>query len=495
MQPLPHNLYRAEGVRALDRTAIDTFGAAGGTLMNRAGGAAFEVLRQSWPAARAIGVLCGAGNNAGDGYVVARLAHQAGRSVTLIQVGAPARLKGDARDAASDAETAGVPAVAYEGQSLAGYDLLVDALLGTGVSGEVEGRFRDAIDAVNASGAPVLALDLPSGLDADTGAVLGTAVRAEATLTFIGLKQGLFTGEAPAYCGRLLFDDLQVSPGVYDHVAASAERLDLAALAPLLAPRAATAHKGAFGHVLVVGGERGMAGAPRLAGEAAARTGAGLVSLATRAEHAAVAAATRPELMAQPVEEPAELAPLLGRATVLAVGPGLGTAEWGQKMLARALESRLPLVVDADGLNLLAADPLHRDDWVLTPHPGEAARLLGTDTAAVQRDRFAAAAALRERFGGVCILKGAGTIIADGGLPAVSDAGNPGMASGGMGDLLTGILAGLLAQGLAAGEAARLGVALHGAAGDAAAALRGERGLLARDLLPHLRERLNPVGG
>ena len=491
MKPLPHHLYRAEGVRALDQTAIETFGMAGGTLMGRAGTAAFEVLRERWPAAREIGVLCGAGNNAGDGYVVARLAHEAGRSVTLIQAGNPSRLKGDARDAASDAETAGVPAVAYEGQSLGGYDLLVDGLLGTGLSGEVEGRFREAIEAANASGAPILALDIPSGLDADTGAVLGAAVRAEVTVTFIGLKQGLFTGMAPDHCGRLRFDDLEVPRAVYDHVAPAAERLAAEAFDGHLAPRPRTAHKGASGHVLVVGGDRGMAGAPRLAGEAAARTGAGLVSLATRAEHAAVLAASRPELMGQPVESADDLAPLLERATVLAVGPGLGRGAWGRAMLARLLESPLPLVLDADALNLLAEDPLHRDDWVLTPHPGEAARLLGTETAAVQADRFAAAEALRERFGGVCILKGAGTVIAGAGLPAVVDAGNPGMASGGMGDLLTGIVAGLLAQDHSPGEAARLGAWLHAAAGDAAAE-RGERGMLARDLLVHLRKRVNP---
>jgi NAD(P)H-hydrate epimerase len=259
-----------------------------------------------------------------------------------------------------------------------------------------------------------------------------------------------------------------------------------------LRPRAADAHKGDFGHVLVVGGAPGMPGAARLAAEAAARSGAGLVSVATHAAHAAVLNNGRPELMVRAVDAPAQLADLLARATVVAVGPGLGRGAWGRALFEQVLESGLPLVVDADALNCLAADPLKRDDWVLTPHPGEAARLLQSASAAVQADRFAAVTELQARYGGVAVLKGAGTLVAGGGVPLrLCALGNPGMASGGMGDVLTGVIAALRAQGLAPLEAACSGVCLHAGAADALAATRGERGLLAGDLIPEIRRLLN----
>jgi NAD(P)H-hydrate epimerase len=244
--------------------------------------------------------------------------------------------------------------------------------------------------------------------------------------------------------------------------------------------------------VLVVGGNRGYSGAARLAAEAAARSGAGLVSVATHPAHAATLNLGRPELMCRGVERPAEFRPLLERAKVIALGPGLGQDGWAKAMFQAALESGLPLVVDADALNLLAAVPLRRDDWVLTPHPGEAARLLNSDTRTLQADRFAALQRLRDQYGGVAVLKGAGSLIGSGGSrpPAVCSDGNPGMASGGSGDLLTGLIAGLAAQGHELIEAAELGVALHAAAGDRAA-LRGEIGMLAGDIMEQLRGLLN----
>jgi NAD(P)H-hydrate epimerase len=244
--------------------------------------------------------------------------------------------------------------------------------------------------------------------------------------------------------------------------------------------------------VLIVGGDHGMPGALRLAGEAALRSGAGLVSLATRPAHAAGIPLTRPELMCHGVQQAAQLAPLLKRATVVAVGPGLGTGEWGRGLFGALLDSPLSLVVDADALNLLAREPLRRGNWILTPHPGEAARLLGIEVAEVEKDRFAAVRALSERYGGTVVLKGAGTLIHTEGHPvAVCDRGNPGMASGGMGDVLTGVIAALRAQGLDDAAAAEAGVWVHAAAGDRAAQ-EGERGLLAGDLMAALRAELNP---
>ena len=489
MKALPHSLYRAEQVRELDRIAIEELGIPGLTLMQRAGSAAFEALRRRWPRARRLGVLCGGGNNGGDGFVLARLAWEAGLTVSVWQVGDAGRTRGDALMARQQMEQAGLRAEPLDAGRLAACEVLVDGLLGTGLGGEVSGTWRAAIEAVNAAhdaGCGVLALDIPSGLHADTGAVLGAAVHADATITFIGLKLGLLTGLGPDCCGEVLFDDLDVPPETFARLQPSATRLSAPAAGEVLPPRRPCAHKGDFGHVLVVGGDHGMSGAARLAGEAALRCGAGLVSLATRPGHATAIGAARPELMCHGVEEALALRPLLRRASVLAIGPGLGRGAWGRDLLGAALASRLPLVVDADALNLLSADPLERAQWVLTPHPGEAARLLGCSSAEIQADRPAAVRALQRQYGGVVVLKGAGTLIADPNGIALCDAGNPGMASGGMGDVLTGVIAALLAQGLSPGEAARHGVCLHAAAADQAAR-DGQRGLLASDLFPHLR--------
>lgn len=494
MDALPHALYRAAQVRELDRLAIEAHSIPGYELMQRAGRAALEVLRRCWPRARRLTVLCGAGNNGGDGYVVARLARAEGLAVRVLTLADPAALQGDAAIAWQDWCAAGGATAPFGTEPLGDPEVVVDGLLGTGLQRPVEGAWLRAIEDINALGVPVLALDVPSGLSADTGAVLGAAVRAAETVTFIGLKQGLFTGSGPEHCGRIHFHDLEVPGEVYGAVAPSAERLDDHVLARHLGPRPRHAHKGHCGHVLVIGGDHGMAGAARLAGEAAARVGAGLVSVATRAEHAGALTAARPELMSHGIESPAQLTGLLQKATVVAVGPGLGQSAWARALLARVLESDRPLVVDADALNLLAREPLRRGRWILTPHPGEAGRLLGVAGADVQADRFAALQALVEAFDAVCVLKGAGTLVGGPGQrPAVCHAGNPGMASGGMGDVLTGVVAGLVAQGLDLGSAARTGAYLHARAGDLAAA-DGERGLLAMDLMPALRRLANPPG-
>jgi NAD(P)H-hydrate epimerase len=494
MRELPFELYRAAQVRELDRIAIEERGIPGYTLMSRAGEAAFHLLRQRWPGARRIAVVCGGGNNGGDGYVVARLARQAGLQARVLTLADPAGLSGDAQTAWQDALAAETPIAPFTPASLDDSELLVDAILGTGLEREITAGWRDAIQTMNAYPADIFALDIPSGLHADTGAVLGAAIQAAVTLTFIGLKAGLFTGQGPACCGAVHFADLDVPPEIYPALHPACWRYVGEDLPGLLPPRQRSAHKAHFGHVLVIGGDHGMAGAARLAGEAAARCGAGLTSIATRAEHAGLQAAVRPELMFRGVETPAELEPLLNRATVIAIGPGLGRDDWGRAMLHAALVSDKPLVIDADGLNLLAIEPLFRDDWILTPHPGEAARLLKMTPAQVESDRFTAIEDLALRYGGVVALKGAGSLIAsrEEGRVAVCATGNPGMASGGMGDVLTGVIAALLAQGLPPFAAARAGVYLHGRAGDQAAQAGGERGLLAMDLLPFLRREVNP---
>jgi len=506
MTHLPRNLYRAAQVKELDRLAIESSGLSGVELMERAGLAAFEVLQHCWPQARNITVICGPGNNGGDGFVVARLAAAAGMAVEVVLATDAERLSGAAAQAFATMMDAGLSctesslkAVGHDKQA----DVIVDALFGTGLERPLEGDIAAMISALNASQIPVLAIDIPSGVHADNGQVLGQAVRATATVSFIGLKQGLVTGQGPACCGQLYFDDLQVPEAVYSQVPVAARCIDyastIATTGSPFAPRSPSAHKGDFGHVLVVGGDLGMGGAARMAAEAAARVGAGLVSVATRVEHAGAIFSSRPELMVHGIDSLASLTPLLERASVIAIGPGLGQGDWGRTGFTRILDklttSALPLVIDADGLNLLALEPAHYDHWVLTPHPGEAARLLGISSAEVQADRFAAARVIQQRYGGVCILKGAGTLVqsVDDDCRVCSD-GNPGMASGGMGDVLTGVIAGLLAQGFEPEQAAAMAVCIHAHAADIAAR-EGERGMLASDLMPVVRRLVNPVDG
>ncbi|WP_456376566.1 NAD(P)H-hydrate dehydratase [Thiolapillus sp.] len=489
---LPTALYLAQQVREMDRLTIEVHGIPGDELMQRAGQAAFDLIRRNWPEATKILVLTGTGNNGGDGFVVAQLALQAGLQVQVLQLGERQRIGGDALANALRYETLAGEWRAFSGELPPDVDLIVDAVFGIGLEREVEGQWAQALVAVNASPAPVLALDIPSGLHADTGKVLGTAVQADASITFIGLKRGMFTSDGPAYCGGIVFDALGVPSQVIASQTASASRLDWRNQRQLLQPRSRTAHKGMYGHVLVVGGDLGFGGAARLCAEAALRTGAGLVSLATRAEHVEAVLAARPEIMVHGVSEPAKLQALLEKATVVALGPGLGTSGWGRSLWQQLLDTQLPLVMDADALNLLARSPRRGNNRVLTPHPGEAARLLGCSTEAVHADRFAAVEQLQQRYGGVAVLKGAGTLVqSSDSAPAVCSDGNPGMASGGMGDVLTGVIAGFIAQGWSLPEAAGIGVCLHGAAADKAARV-GERGLLATDLMSHIRRLVNP---
>jgi NAD(P)H-hydrate epimerase len=487
VERLPHALYRAEQVRNLDRCAIEQHGIPGIELMNRAGKAAYRILRERWPDARDLTVLVGVGNNGGDGYVIARLARADGLGVRLLQLGDPQRVTGDAavsRDAWRDAGGAIEP---YRGLPRRS-DVLVDAVLGTGLERPVEGLWAEAIQTLDKQRTPVLAVDIPSGLHADSGQVMGAAVRADVTVSFIGLKQGLFIGAGPEYCGEIRFSALSIPALVYSGEVASARRIDWDQQSARFGRRPRNAHKGTFGHLLVIGGAPGLSGAVRLAGEAALRAGAGSVTIATHPAHAAWLNLSRPELMVSAVGTSADLAPLIARADVVAIGPGLGREAWGRDLWTYALGLGVPMVVDADALNLLAEAPRTGPDWILTPHPGEAARLLATDVAAIERDRPAGVHALQGRYGGVVVLKGAGTLIrSDPVRPlAVCSDGNPGMATAGSGDVLTGIIAALRVQGLDAEEAACAGVCLHAAAGDRAARM-GERGLVAGDIIAALR--------
>ncbi len=490
MTPLSQRLYTAAAIRRIEQTVIEGLGVPGFELMQRAGRAVPAQAAEVLDGAQRVLVLCGPGNNGGDGYIVAGLLRAAGQAVRVISLTDPERLRGDAALARDRWLMGGGQIEPFAGE-LPAADAIVDALLGIGLERPLRGGFLVAVQLVNEAGVPVVAVDIPTGLHADRGEPLGTAVRAAVTVTFIGRKLGLYTGRGADYRGTVRLATLDCPAEAYADVRWAAELDDPGALPALLPGRPLTAHKGDFGHVLVVGGAVGMSGAARLAAEAAARGGAGLVSVATSPTHAAVLNAGRPELMVRGVAEPDDLAPLLARATHLVVGPGLGGGAWGEALWRAALDSGRPLVLDADGLNLLARHPGRRDDWILTPHPGEAGRLLDSDAAAVQADRHGAAVALQRRYGGVVVLKGRGTLVAAPDGVWLADVGNPGMASGGMGDVLAGLLGALWAQGLSAPAAARAAVLAHGRAADLAADDRW-RGLLAGDLLTPLRGVLNP---
>ncbi len=482
---MPDLLYSAAQVRALD-AALIAAGTDGFELMRRAAHAAWRALRRQWSDADQLTVLAGHGNNAGDGYLIAALAQRAGWSVTVLAVGDPHKLSGAAAAALAEARAAQVDIQSWAPDA-ALHGVLVDALLGTGLAGNVRSPYSDAIAAINASGLDVLAVDLPSGLSADTGQVLGDAVRATVTMTFIGLKIGLFSGQAADYVGRLLFDDLQADPAVVAAQPAVARRLTPASL-PTPAPRPQTAHKGMFGRVLVIGGDHGTGGATLMSAETALRSGAGMVTLATRQEHVAAALTRLPEVMTLGVSSSNQLMGPLDKADVLVVGPGLGQAGWGRSLLSIAATAAKAQVWDADALNQLAEGLVELPPGaIITPHPGEAARLLGVPTGQVQADRVQAAQALAKKFSTICVLKGAGSLVAapDGRL-ALCDRGHPAMATAGLGDVLSGLLGALLAQHMAPYDAACLGVWLHAWAGEQQG--RNGRGLAATDLIPVIRQ-------
>jgi NAD(P)H-hydrate epimerase len=315
---------------------------------------------------------------------------------------------------------------------------------------------------------------------------MGFAVKADCTVSFIGLKQGLFTGNAANYCGEVNYASLAVPETIFQLISPSASRVVKKSL-PI---RDRCSHKGDYGHVLIVGGDFGYSGAVKMSGEAALRVGAGLVSIATRKEHAGLLNMNRPELMCHGVEAVEQLLALIAKASVIVIGPGLGQSAWAKELFVATIKAQKPLIIDADALNLLAQASITNANWILTPHPGEAARLLNCSTVDIQQDRFASVSALQNKYKGIVILKGSGTLIASENECAVSTTGNPGMASGGMGDVLTGIIAGFVAQGLTLKEAAQQGVYEHGQAADLAAK-KGERGLLASDLMPYLRQVVN----
>lgn len=485
-------LYLVEEVRERERAIcrqekIDEY-----SLMQRAAAALWRRLRECRPAADRVLVVCGPGNNGGDGFVLAKIAREHGLSVDVVATRSVDQLQGPARLAAQDWLAAGgriIPPGKSAAPLFAAAEVIVDALLGIGMDGPAKGEIATLIEAINEQHrAFVLAVDIPSGIVADTGAALGAAIRADVTVSFIAARPGLYTGEAPAHIGRLFIEPLAELPAVSSTDESAHIRLLGADCLQYLPKREPTSHKGQFGHALIIGGGKGMGGAAMLAASAALRAGAGKVSARVHADNAMAMLLHRPEVMVSDCEIlPDDLSGFDG----IAIGPGLGRDAWAQRWLQQLLDKtkdyRRGVVLDADALNLLAEHPrtLNRE-VVMTPHPGEAARLLKTDTARIATNRLDAARKIATAFNAVCLLKGAGTIIAhpDGRLHIAPYAdGN--LATAGSGDVLTGILVSLLAQGLPCWEAANLAAVLHGEAGQLALAARST-GLIAGDLVDAL---------
>jgi NAD(P)H-hydrate epimerase len=492
-------LQDAAGMRELDRATIEDIGIPGAVLMEIAGrGCAEAVEELLHDDAGSVAVVCGKGNNGGDGFVAARHLHHAGHQVDVFLIADPDKLRGDAKLnwEILDKLKLAVWALGDEKQvaelDLSGYDVILDAVFGTGLSSDVRGPLATAIERINASGVLVVAVDIPSGISADTGRSLGTAVQAAHTVTFGYPKLGHVIYPGAAHTGDIIVVDIGIPPDLVPQGPGSTWLLCDEDIAPHFKRRRPDAHKGRFGHLVVVAGSIDKPGAAGLCCRAAVRTGAGLVTLAASPEVLARVVVGATELMGVPVASAQDVLSFCEGKQAVCIGPGLSTSREAADLVRRLVSDLpLPMVVDADGLNNLEGRldrvrqaPAKR---ILTPHPGEMARLLGVTVPEVQKDRLGTARKLATECGCVVVLKGAGTVVADAdGTAFVVPSGNPGMASGGTGDVLTGIIGSLLAQGHDAGESACVGAFVHGKAGDRAMETKGEHGLSATDLIEAL---------
>lgn len=494
----------AQQMRELDRTTIETLGIPGRVLMETAGRAVADCARTLKRGSGPVVVVCGTGNNGGDGYVAARALFAEGHRVQVWIVGERRKIKGDAAGALTTLERAGEASIhdavdTFGLQRLAhaldDASVVVDALLGTGTRGPVRGGAAEAIRAINSASRPVVAVDIPSGVDSDTGQVLGRAVQALATVTFAFAKRGHYLHPGAQYRGILRVVDIGIPRRLLDAHAPSVEVVTPEDGPALFPPRPRDAHKGTFGRVVVAAGSPTMPGAAGLVLAGALRSGVGLVNWATDEVTVQRLPSRPPEVMLRlrsAAEDEAWTREALAGASALVVGPGWGSEATRRTELEAWLRSSsVPVCLDADALNLLAKDPVlwgeRRSPWVVTPHPREIARLLETNVATVQGDRFVAALELARARDCVVVLKGAGTVVAEpDGSAAIVAAGGPGLASGGTGDVLAGVIGGLLAQGWNPADAARRGVLLHGCAGEAAATRHGEVGMHATDVVEAL---------
>ncbi len=499
---LPAEVYSPDVIRQNEGLIAKQQGLSLYQLMETAGLSVFSLLQKIYPKGANIAVFCGSGNNAGDAYVVARLAKEAGWQVSIVLMPNAKALKGDAATAQDRfyADFKDAKEYTHEHLDLDDFDILIDGILGTGLDRKLDESWQAIITKINQSSSLKVSIDIPSGLNANTGMPCGAAVNADHTMTFIGLKPGLLTAQGPEICGTLHFADLAIAETFAKQVPACYQRIELNLLRSKLVKRSRYAHKHDFGHVVCIGGNKGMAGAIRLSAEACLRTGAGLVSVITHPDNLALVTAGRPELMVHACQSIDDgLENLLARADVIVIGPGLGQDAWANELLSYVNNLNTPTVIDADGLRCLANLPVRspaKPNRILTPHVGEGASLLKCDKAAIELDRITASKELALHYGGVAVLKGCGSLVSSADVASICSQGNPGMATAGMGDILTGVIAGVLAQLPAKNEiktlfdATSLAVCIHAEAGDLAAQ-EGERGLLASDLFPYLRLLVN----
>jgi ADP-dependent NAD(P)H-hydrate dehydratase / NAD(P)H-hydrate epimerase len=513
----------ADESRQLDRLSQQKYGVASYSLMTRAGEAVAAAVLHRWRSAARAGVLivAGKGNNGGDGFVAGRALISEGLPVKAVLLARMSDLKGDAARACSEFVNAGgIVAEAVSEADIAaavggGPGVLIDAVFGTGLNAEVNGLTRCAIEAMNHAAPPIIAVDIASGVNSDTGAVMGSAARASLTVTFGFAKFGHFSYPGAEFCGDLEIAQIGFAPAAEAEIAPRGRFFDAAEARKYLRPRAQNSHKGNYGHPMIIAGSRGKSGAAMLASRGALRMGAGLVTAAIPDAIGAIVAAGQAELMTEPIADrdghfdghhaPGVLSKLIEGKDSIAVGPGIGQSEDScalmEWLVAEGVAAHRPMLIDADGLNEIArigAGMLRRaaGPVVLTPHPGEAARLLKTGTAEINADRIGAARRLVDLTGAAVLLKGARTVIAGtGGEIYINGSGNPGMASPGMGDVLSGIIGALLAQRYSALDALAFGAFVHGHAADRLAASVGPVGYLAGDLADELPSALAALSG
>ncbi len=477
--------YSAHSAKQIDQFAIQQLNIPGILLMKRAGLFAFQTLQKIFSppshqfALNNITVLCGTGNNGGDGFIVAQLAAMAGMNVQVVLIGNASRIQGDALTAYQEMQAIGLNTTPFCKKALQQSDVIIDAIFGTGLDRPIMGDLLNLIQSVNQAQKTVLALDIPSGLHADTGAVLGTAIQATHTCTFITQKLGLYSFQGQDIAGQIHYSALGLEQNAFTQQTPIASNHPLSHWLTQRPTPLKTQHKGQAGTLCLVGGNHTMMGAIQLAARASLHTGAGLVKVITQAEHTIALTQQQPELMCY---DHTHLASQIQTANAIAIGPGLGLDHWAQQCYQTVLSQLLPKVLDADALKLLAKTPQQHENWILTPHPGEAAQLLNTSSQAIQNNRIHAIQSLQQKYGGVIVLKGNGTLIFDGEQMEICLAGNPGMAVGGMGDTLTGIITTFLAQGLSPWNAANLGVSLHAHAGDQLAQQKSQSGVLPSEL-------------
>ena len=481
-------IYFADQIKDLDKSAISEQKITSFSLIKRAATAARNLLLRRWSEVKKVGIVCGSGNNGADGFVLGALLADRGIQVTIHSPGVPLKKNSEAEIASRLCFERKIKMADID-KTLEKSELIVDALIGTGLSREVEGNHFEVIGKVNESNTPILAIDVPSGLCSDTGRKRGACVRADVTHTYIGEKVGLYTGDGPAYSGEVIFDNLRVPENIYSKTKYAATVLEFKSQKLKVPPRKINSHKGLHGHALIVGGDEGMGGAAIMAAEAALYSGAGLVSLLTHPSNVSAALSRKPEIMVKGLTKTLDLDRLVQVANCVVLGPGLGTGKWGVGLYRKLIKVNKPLVLDADGLNCLASEKDTRDNWILTPHPGEGKRLLGKDC---QVDRISSVRELSRRYRATMVLKGPGTLISNSeGDVSLCPYGNPGMAAGGMGDILSGVIGALVAQGVTNYDSAKLGVVLHSFAADEIAREQGKIGLLATDLLLEIRRLLN----